>query len=35
MLRNRVEVVDAESSPERSEQGEVDQILSKGYGRVQ
>jgi phospholipid-translocating ATPase len=34
MLRNRVEVVDPESSPERSGPGEVDRILSKGYGRV-
>jgi phospholipid-translocating ATPase len=34
MLRNRVEVVDPESSPERSGPDEVDRILSQGYGRV-
>jgi phospholipid-translocating ATPase len=34
MLRNRVEVVDPESSPERGGPGEVDRILSQGYGRV-
>ena len=34
MLRNRVEVVDPESSPERGGPGEVDRILSQGYGQV-